>query len=55
MFGYFSYCNPTKLYFGEDALENLIVELAKYGNNVALVYGSGSIKKTEFMMKSWIF
>lgn len=45
MFGNFSYCNPTKLYFGEDALENLIVELAKYGNNVALVYGSGSIKK----------
>lgn len=44
MLGNFSYCNPTKLYFGEDALENLIVELAKYGNNVALVYGSGSIK-----------
>ncbi len=45
MLGNFSYCNPTKLYFDEDALENLIVELAKYGNNVALVYGSGSIKK----------
>ena len=45
MLGNFSYCNPTKLYFGEDALENLIVELSKYGNNVALVYGSGSIKK----------
>ena len=45
MLGNFSYCNPTKLYFGEDALENLIVELAKCGNNVALVYGSGSIKK----------
>ena len=45
MLGNFLYCNPTKLYFGEDALENLIVELAKYGNNVALVYGSGSIKK----------
>ena len=45
MLGNFSYCNPTKLYFGEDALENLIVELAKCVNNVALVYGSGSIKK----------
>lgn len=45
MLGNFSYCNPTKLYFGEDALENLIVELAKYRNNVALVYGSSSIKK----------
>ena len=45
MLGNFSYCNPTKLYFGEDALENLIVEMAKYGNNVAPVYGRGSIKK----------
>lgn len=45
MLGNFSYCNPTKLYFGEDALQNLSVELKKYGNNVALVYGGGSIKK----------
>lgn len=45
MLGNFSYCNPTKLYFGENALENLTVELTKYGNNVALVYGGGSIKK----------
>lgn len=45
MLGNFSYCNPTKLYFGEEALGNLSTELAKYGNNVALVYGGGSIKK----------
>ena len=45
MLGNFSYCNPTKLYFGEDALQNLSVELKKYGDNVALVYGGGSIKK----------
>lgn len=45
MLGNFSYCNPTKLYFGEDALNNLSAELKKYGNNVALVYGGGSIKK----------
>jgi len=45
MLGNFSYCNPTKLYFGEDALKNLSKELKKYGNNVALVYGGGSIKK----------
>ncbi len=45
MLGNFSYCNPTKLYFGEDALQNLTVELEKYGDNVALVYGGGSIKK----------
>lgn len=45
MLGNFSYCNPTKLYFGEDALQNLSTELKKYGNNIALVYGGGSIKK----------
>lgn len=45
MLGNFSYCNPTKLYFGEDALRNLSAELKKYGDNVALVYGGGSIKK----------
>lgn len=45
MLGEFSYCNPTKLYFGKEALENLNVELPKYGKNVVLVYGGGSIKK----------
>ena len=45
MFGNFTYCNPTKLYFGEDSLNNLRTELRKYGNNVVLVYGGGSIKK----------
>ncbi len=45
MLGNFTYCNPTKLYFGEDALGNLSAELAKYGENVALVYGGGSIEK----------
>lgn len=45
MLGNFSYSNPTKLYFGEDALDNLGAELQKYGKNVLLVYGGGSIKK----------
>ncbi|XOQ51920.1 MAG: Long-chain-alcohol dehydrogenase 2 [Succiniclasticum sp.] len=45
MLGDFSYCNPTKLYFGEHALEHLPEELKKYGDNVLLVYGGGSIKK----------
>ena len=45
MLGNFKYSNPTKLYFGEDALSNLKVELAGYGTNVQLVYGGGSIKK----------
>ncbi len=45
MLGNFTYCNPTKLYFGADALSNLGTELKKYGKNVVLVYGGGSIKK----------
>lgn len=45
MLGNFSYSNPTKLYFGDDALDNLNTELQKYGKNVLLVYGGGSIKK----------
>lgn len=45
MLGNFSYSNPTKLYFGEDSLDFLSAELAKYGKNVMLCYGGGSIKK----------
>lgn len=45
MFGNFSYCNPTKLYFGKDSLNNLNSELPNYGKNVVLIYGGGSIKK----------
>lgn len=45
MLGNFTYCNPTKLYFGKDALQGLNEELPKYGKNVMLSYGGGSIKK----------
>ncbi len=45
MLGNFSYCNPTKLYFGDEALNDLNTELPKYGKNVVLIYGGGSIKK----------
>ena len=45
MLGNFTYSNPTKLYFGKDALDMLGGELAGYGKNVLLVYGGGSIKK----------
>lgn len=45
MLGNFSYSNPTKLYFGEDSLNYLNEELPKYGRNVQLTYGGGSIKK----------
>lgn len=45
MLGNFAYCNPTKLYFGEDSLQYLNTELEKYGKNIVLIYGGGSIKK----------
>ena len=45
MLGNFMYSNPTKLYFGEDSLDYLNVELPKYGKKILLAYGGGSIKK----------
>ena len=45
MLGNFTYSNPTKLYFGDKALENLKTELNNYGQNIMLVYGGGSIKE----------
>ncbi|MDE5995350.1 MAG: iron-containing alcohol dehydrogenase, partial [Eubacterium sp.] len=45
MLGNFSYCNPTKLYFGDESLNYLNNELPKYGKNVVLVYGKNSIKQ----------
>lgn len=46
MLGNFSYVNPTKLIFGEKALDELGNELKNYGKRVLLIYGGGSIKKT---------
>ena len=45
MLGNFSFCNPTKLYFGDESLNYLNTELPRYGKNVVLIYGGGSIKK----------
>ena len=45
MLGNFSYHNPTKLYFGDNALDYLHEELPKYGKTVQLIYGGGSIKR----------
>lgn len=45
MLGNFTYCNPAKLYFGDQSLDYLKTELPKYGKNVVLIYGGGSIKK----------
>lgn len=40
----FTFFNPVKLHFGEDALEKLPKELEQFGNKVLVVYGGGSIK-----------
>lgn len=41
----FTFYNPTKIYFGKTAFDNLSGELAHYGNTVLLVYGKESIKR----------
>ena len=41
----FTFQNTTKIYFGENTLENLGAELKKYGKRVLLTYGGGSVKK----------
>ena len=45
MQGNFLYSNPVRLHFGENAIDALAGELAKFGPKVLLTYGGGSIKK----------
>ena len=45
MNGNFVYSNPTKLYFGDNAISFLSEELRNYGPKVMLCYGGGSIKR----------
>lgn len=45
MLGNFAYSNPTRIHFGENALDFLNEELPKFGKNVLLAYGGGSIRK----------
>ncbi|CAH1053876.1 iron-containing alcohol dehydrogenase [Paenibacillus pseudetheri] len=42
----FDFYNPTKLIFGQGTLEALRTEVPKYGKNVLLMYGGGSIKRS---------
>ncbi|WP_379133257.1 iron-containing alcohol dehydrogenase [Paenibacillus sp. sgz500958] len=41
----FEFYNPTKLIFGQGTLSALQQEVPKYGKNVLLMYGGGSIKR----------
>lgn len=42
----FEFYNPTKLIFGQGTLQSLRTEVPKYGKNVLLMYGGGSIKRS---------
>ncbi|MCK6074994.1 iron-containing alcohol dehydrogenase [Paenibacillus silvae] len=42
----FQFYNPTRLIFGKGQLEALKTEVPKYGQQVLLVYGGGSIKRS---------
>jgi hypothetical protein len=45
MIGNFTYNTPTKLFFGKGSIKELPDVIGKYGKNVLLTYGGGSIKK----------
>ena len=47
----FTYCVPTKVYFGKGQLEHLSEELAAYGRRILFVYGGGSIIKNGLYEK----
>jgi alcohol dehydrogenase YqhD (iron-dependent ADH family) len=42
----FEFYNPTKLIFGQGTLDALKTEVPKYGKNILLMYGGGSIKRS---------
>lgn len=41
----FIFHNPDKIYFGKEQMGHLSEELLKYGKNILMVYGGGSIKR----------
>ena len=47
----FVFQNTTKIYFGDNQLENLPQEVKKHGTNILITYGGGSIKKSGLLDK----
>ena len=41
----FTFENPTRIHFGQNALSQLAKEVQRYGKRILLVYGGGSIKR----------
>ena len=48
MKGNFIYSNPTRLYFGDKAQQNLAEALKPFGPTVLLTYGGAPSKRTVF-------
>ena len=42
----FEYQNPTRIIFGQGAVEKLSGEILKHGRNVLLIYGGNSLKES---------
>lgn len=42
----FEFYNPTKIIFGKGSLDKLGAEVSRYGKNILLVTGGGSVKRT---------
>ncbi len=48
----FKFQNTTKVYFGDETLENLAPELLNFGKKVLLVYAAVPSRKMDSMTKS---
>lgn len=44
----FIFCNPVKLFFGEDKRSDVISEIEKYGSRIMLVMGGSSFKANGY-------
>lgn len=52
----FIFENSSKVYFGEGCVKEYLANIVSaYGDTVMFCYGGGSVKKTAFMAKSWLF
>ena len=51
MLGNFTYCNPTRLYFGEDSLSNLSTELKNLDKMWCLYMEEVLSKRMESMTR----
>ena len=51
----FKHYIPTEIKFGKGVVSQLPDVLNRFGKNILLTYGGGSIRNQEYMMKSQLF